>query len=99
MEKRTLLVRARKVYLEIFMPLEFVSAQFFQHRIKTSSLSPVAQRERERHREREDWGAERCHAQQDEKNMPNLTQYLQLLKWHSTFHHCIGASPYLWENH
>jgi hypothetical protein len=30
------------------MPLEFVSAQFFQHRIKTPSLSPVAQRERER---------------------------------------------------
>jgi hypothetical protein len=99
MEKRTLLVRARKVYLEIFMPLEFVSAQLFQHRIKTSSLSPVAQRERETQREREDWGAERCHAQQDEKNMPNLTQYLQLLKWHSTFHQCIGASPYLWENH
>jgi hypothetical protein len=75
------------------MPSEFVSAQIFQHRIKTSSLSPVAERERE------DWGAERCHAQQDEKNMPNLTQYLQLLNWHSTFHHCIGASPYLWENH
>jgi hypothetical protein len=44
MEKRTLLVRAGKLYLEIFMPLEFVSAQFFQHRIKTSSLSPVAER-------------------------------------------------------
>jgi len=51
------------------------------------------QREREREREREDWGAERCHSQQDEKNMPNLTQYLQLLNWHSTFHHCISASP------
>jgi hypothetical protein len=56
MEKRTLLVRARKVYLEIFMPLEFVSAQFFHHRIKTSSLSPVAYREREREREREKIG-------------------------------------------
>jgi hypothetical protein len=28
--------------------LEFVSAQFFQYRIKTSSLSPVAEREREK---------------------------------------------------
>ncbi len=38
------------------MPLEFVSAQFFQHRIKTPSLSPVAEREREREREREKIG-------------------------------------------
>jgi hypothetical protein len=27
------------------------------------------------------------------KTCQNLTQYLQLLNWHITFHHCIGASP------